>query len=275
MFQVFLDFLKGGPGYNLATLIMTSIGIIFIPLTIYLALIAIKNKKPRYLIRNTNLVRDGVQSVEEVSVMYESKRVPNLSVARIVFWNAGRETIDAADVVEKDSIRVSARHGVEILSIKVLTQNEPTNNFIVVLNAKKRHASVVFDFIDKGQGVVLQIFHTGVSADDIVFSGRIKGCGVVVKIDERPFLLRVLQFIHFQNPLNKRKQRFIYGLSMLSATIIVWFLVLTKKQGEVYADPKANYLLLFIITILYLPTGLSFLIERTPRGLHSFYDEFS
>lgn len=266
-----VKFLSGGTVYNGVAFLFAALGILGLPLTIY-GLKSIKKRSPVFLIRNTSLVKNGVDGIKSVSVMYEAKKVPNLSVARIAFWNAGRETISFSDAAPTDPIQISAIEGVKILDARILIQSEPTNNFSVHLSSKQKHATITFDFIDHDQGVVLEIFHTGNSREDISITGTVKSCGKVLRMDDRPVLLKILSYFEFADKLKLRHKKNFVGIIMILTPIALWISEFANYQPFV-ASLLLRRILLAFISILYVSTGLSLLSKRAPKKLAVFQDE--
>jgi len=136
-----------------------------------------KVKKPYYQIRSYNLIRDFVSNIQDLEIRYAGELIENLTVSRIAFWNAGNETIDKDDIVESDPIAIATHRDFKILKPEIIAVNDNANNFSIVRDVTSI-LGINFDYIDENNGIVIQIFHTGKSSEDIDVIGKIKGAGV-------------------------------------------------------------------------------------------------
>ncbi len=106
--------------------------------------------------------------------------IPNLTVTKVLFWNAGRETIRKQDVVKTDPVVIACnKPGCEILQADIIQANEPANKFEEKVSQDRQQVTVTFDYVDHGQGAVIQVCHTGTSDKDIEVRGKIMGAGPI------------------------------------------------------------------------------------------------
>jgi hypothetical protein len=150
-------------------------------ISIFLALIFYKYgkaiKKPNYTIKNHNLIKDFVNKIDLLDIKYSGKPIKNFTISRIAFWNAGNETIDADDVVNADPIIIHVKNNNKILDANIIALNNLSNCFSLSDVYDECKIKINFDYIDKDNGVAIQVYHTGSSDEDIEVSGRIKGVG--------------------------------------------------------------------------------------------------
>lgn len=141
-------------------------------------------KIPVYRTHGANLIRDLASTVEGLTIRFPGYGQPikNLTVTRVVFWNRGKTAIRRTDVSKKDLVRIKCKPGVVILQASILATSSPTNNFMESVNIDKNCVNLDFDFIDYNQGVVVQIFHTGVSDMDLELAGTIIEAKAVERI---------------------------------------------------------------------------------------------
>jgi hypothetical protein len=138
-----------------------------------------RDKKPLWSITNNNLIRGFSKQLPNLDVKYSGQQVETLSISKIVFWNAGSETIRGDDIADADPLRVLPLNGVKLLDAKLVQDNSNASSFLVSTSSDMSAAFLQFDFIDKGQGAVIQVIHTGSSAEDICLQGTVKGGGAV------------------------------------------------------------------------------------------------
>jgi hypothetical protein len=153
------------------------IGILGIILSYFFYLKSIRVKKPFYLINNNNLFRDNLALLNGLDILYNGNRVENLSISQVAFWNKGNEIIDNSDIVKTEPLRIESKKNIQILDSKIITENNPTNEFVLKPIDMSR-VEIQFDFIEKNDGVVIQVIHTGVDAESLVVRGKIKGAEI-------------------------------------------------------------------------------------------------
>lgn len=135
-----------------------------------------KLKIPCYSIRSTSLVRDLVSKIEPLKIFYSDEPIENLTVTKIMFWNAGQDTINKQDIASAEPITLHVKEGYKILNPpKIINMKNPANRFSLTSN--QSFITLDFDYVDKDEGVIIQFFHTGKSNEDIQVLGKIKGVG--------------------------------------------------------------------------------------------------
>ena len=142
--------------------------------------------RPCILIETSALVGKSERSFpESVEIRYNGSIIPELSKARITFWNAGKKTLDESDIARNDPITVRfSESKTQILDIRSMTMTRD------VINAKATLINNViylsFDFLDKNDGLTLEAFHNSGSETRITLSGTIKGVrnGIAVRTSE-------------------------------------------------------------------------------------------
>lgn len=136
---------------------------------------ALRLKEPYWSFKNTNLVRDSVSEVEDLEVLYKGEKIPSLSIGKVVFWNRGAETINGTDISTANPIRIEGLHETKILSAKVIKVNNFANQFKVEVDPIGIFATIKFDYLDKNNGGIIEVVHTGKTVRSIFVTGSIKG----------------------------------------------------------------------------------------------------
>jgi hypothetical protein len=189
------QFLTGAWG----TLIGLLIGTIGLIAAVVFYFKAKREKLPRYSMRSFNFFQGLTTHVPFLTIHFQGHGEPiaTLTRTKIVLWNAGKETINKSDVVDIDPVRVKAAAGCTLLDAEVAYANNPANQFEVNVNREKTQATVTFKYIDKNQGAVLQLFHTGPSHSSLEIAGSIKGASLKEVTEEVPFLFAALIFMAY------------------------------------------------------------------------------
>jgi hypothetical protein len=135
----------------------------------------LRTKIPTWSIRSNNLITGYSDKVENLTVLFANKKIKNLTISKIVFWNDGTETINQQDLKTINPLRIQGENGVDILDISILTSNKHSNQVDLIWSEKGDSVKITFDYLDTKQGAVFQVIHTGISSEDIQVIGDIKG----------------------------------------------------------------------------------------------------
>ena len=131
-------------------------------------------KVPTYRTRTSRLIRNSVNQIDHLQILFNDRKLSALTTSKVAFWNAGRETLCGSDISDKDVLRLVIDPAYEILSCDVLTQTRAANNFSVSLSPDSKSVEILFDYIDTDEGVVLKVRHTGSSNGDLSLCGSMK-----------------------------------------------------------------------------------------------------
>lgn len=156
---------------NLIFLILAILSII---VSFYLYFKSKKQKIPTYLIKTFNLLKDRINKIEEVKIKYADKEINTLSITKVAFWNRGNDVINKSDVAPKEPIRIQVDDEFEILNSSIIYKTNDVNNFSLINSPDKKSVIIDFDFLFYGEGITIEIYHTGISNKNIKFIGRLK-----------------------------------------------------------------------------------------------------
>ena len=213
-----------------------------------------RTKEPRWAINSNNLISGFSKKLPNLDIKYSGKNVENLTISRLMFWNAGTETIDQTDIADADPVRIVPVGQTKILDVELLKANSEPSRFLIS-RAPDGAAHLEFDFLDKDQGAVVQVIHTGTSSKDIVLTGTIKGAGSPMRKDVKIVKSRV-------NLIAENLYPATAGLVCLYFSVRYFRDYLDGKDAPVIA---ALYFLGFII--FGLPLYRNVTVARVPKGL--------
>lgn len=135
----------------------------------------IKGKKTKEIsIDNyTNeIVKMGKSPINKLEMKFDGKAIQELSSTIYFLWNSGSDVINASDMVGKKPIKIICEDE-QFLDVKILKQSDESNSFqITDFNAA--NIEISFDYMDSGEGVKIQILHTG-NVEKIQVEYKIKG----------------------------------------------------------------------------------------------------
>lgn len=261
------SFLEQNPWYGFIGIILSIVGIIA---TIYFAKKSRKEKDPKYFLRTHNLIRDFSNQLKALEINYAGQTISNLTVTRIFFWNNGMDTIDKVDIAEASPILIKMKNDYKILSAKVLYTKNATNRFSI-LQHPDESILINFDYLDKNEGGVIQILHTGQSSNDIELLGAIKGCGEPKlygyqnSFNIPPYFLKIIK--RFNSAKNKK-----IILSIIS--FIAPFLLLAAELLPNNCSSNLNSVPIWIFTviifILYWSFGFYILRRKLPKEFEKY-----
>jgi|SRR5579883_29419 len=142
-----------------------------------------REKRPRYLRRSVVIVRNAKKTIPALTVHHRghSADIDNLSATVFWFWNEGAETIHGNDIAQADQLRIIASKDVKILGASVLGTNNFASTPNIDYQKTENQVLLTFDYLDRNQGVAIEVLHTGTSGQAVAMRGTIKGGGPVVE----------------------------------------------------------------------------------------------
>lgn len=144
-----------------------------------------RTKEPCWDMRTHNLIAGYSARLSELEVSFSGKRVENLSISRIAFWNQGTETIHGTEIPPGSPLRIITKDA-RLLDAKILQKKHESCDFKVALLGDGTAALLTFGYCDNGQGVVLQIVHTGIGTEDLMLEGILKGSRSLTRRETLP-----------------------------------------------------------------------------------------
>ena len=264
------------PLFNLISVFLGITGIISGVISAY---IFYRSKKPCWAVRNNTLVEGYSSKIGELDIRFNGEKVENLSIARIAFWNHGAETLDRRDIGTAKPLRIEVNEEIEILDVSVSLTNSSSSLFATELANDRKSARLCFDYLDKGQGAIVQVIHTGIKRSDIEIVGDIKG---VKKIKKKNVLmpntfLTIFPLVHFLFSMIKippSSRRKVVGTTFAIMAILMLPLsgiILYESTSK--PDSLIGVGLLLGYGIVFLSIAVSFLRRGLPSGLEAFENE--
>mgnify|MGYP001130975202 CR=1 FL=1 len=230
-----------------------------------------KVKLPYYAVRSINIVRDSGSWIDSLKIHYSGQLIENLTVTKIAFWNAGRDTIDSRDIASAEPLTVRVKEGYKILDAKILHEKNKANKFSITTSTDQSYVTPLFDYVDKDEGVVIQLIHTGKSGKDIEFDGKIKGGGKPTKK-----FVSQSEMSSFRPPIkgpsSYSKKILRYIVAALMFTLPVPF-----TAGLFFETIDKSDIVIAVVTfIMYWGFGIYIisLQRRIPKGFDMFEEDF-
>lgn len=140
-------------------------------------LLWLKPRRPRrlaYLVKTTRIT-EKQERIPKFKIMYENKNIEAFSLSRIALFNDGNEVIDSSIMSKKDPLRIIISESFQILDMNLFYIKNEANDFSLVRNEKGNVTEISFDYMNEGDGCIVEIFHDGATLDDISVVGSFKG----------------------------------------------------------------------------------------------------
>lgn len=181
----------------LISFISLAIGIVGIFLAIFFYLRSKPIKLLAFASRTFRVITDTDRSkkIKGLEVRVFGRLAPVVTVTRLALWNAGNRTIQFEDIAEKDPLRLLPTGVVEVFSIELLEQTKEANqvSFLEVQDNQDNPNAykISFDYLDPGDGILINLVHSGMGLEEFKIVGSIKG-GNVRRASSSPGIIRTI-----------------------------------------------------------------------------------
>jgi hypothetical protein len=266
-----LESIATNPWVTLCGFILTALSFI---LAIFFYFRGKKEKIPSIAKRTTTLIEGLEAQVKDVTVTFKGRSVPNLSITKIAFWNAGRDAITNSDIPSKDTLRIKAKDGVHILDHSIIFTKNPKNNFVLT-EQPGGVITVEMEFVRKDEGIIIQILHTGTSNSDIKFLGSLKDVPKI-KYAGLNSAVRLASVIFKSKRIKPEQARRILGFTFILTPVFLGGIFFGLSRVEAAQKPADGLVILIswlVVCVMYVGMGLSVLRRSTPDGFDAFFED--
>lgn len=144
--------------------------------------IHIPQERPCWAIRSSNIIKDYSSSIPGLSIEFRGVKVKNLPISKILFWNSGADPIRSQDIPSSNPLRIEVTdEDLSILGVSIIADNNPASEFGHTLMEGKKYVQLEFNYLNKNNGAVIEVIHSGLSSSDIIVDGEIIGPGKPIK----------------------------------------------------------------------------------------------
>src|SRR3989304_1944385 len=232
---------------------------------------SIRIKEPVYSIKSNNLISGSASTLLNLYIAYKGYQVENLTVSKILFYNRGAETIHRQDIETINPIRFSSEI-CKVLDASILQANNPSNNIRVHYDPSNKNVFLDFDYLDKNQGAVIQIIHTGLSSEYLELNGDIKGVSKITEISEYSNFRTQLEII-LRNKFVIRLANMVFVLGMLAIVAVSLYAIAFPEQAlsNPFVIPVPSQFLkpMYIITSVVMTLAIFMVVYTTRMVLRS------
>ena len=181
---------------DIAVLTSYAFGAIGLTLTVIFYFKQKRKKIPCMDFLSINLVSPKIQTIDNLNILFDNEHINCMTISKFIFWNAGNETINKADIAT-GQFKIVSNNDIRILSASLERQSNESNDVSVIFKSDVNTAFVSFDYLDNNEGFILKVIHTGKDSNDLQINSKIKGVGGFKiqdqqKIEDFPALLPVI-----------------------------------------------------------------------------------
>jgi hypothetical protein len=105
-------------------------------------------------------------------VRFKGVEVPRLTRTRLVLWNPRWAVVHREDIAESDPLRIVFREA-EVLDVRLTAQTRDAISF--TSEVRDGGCYILFDFLDRHDGVSLELLHTASDTARPSIQGTVKG----------------------------------------------------------------------------------------------------
>jgi hypothetical protein len=237
---------------TILTIVSLFVSIICLLLAIIFYYFPSDRKSIQYSIQNYPLLKDYIQNIDGLQILLYGNDIKNLTVSNIAIWNDGRSIIERGDVPQKNPLMVKLlSHDEEIITVKILHQTNIGNDVSVEL--KDNNCAIIdFEYIDRNDGFILQVIHTGNSISTNNIFGEVKSLGQINK--------------YFNERINGRRNIIILIAFFIILFIISFLIVFFNSNVSSTTDIsereiiKVKLLASLVIGIIFVILGFLILL---------------
>lgn len=143
----------------------------------YVSYVRSRRTKMAYVHLGEHLLGSAADTLPPlINVLYDEISIPRLTKTLVIILNNGENTINGADIVPKDPLRLQVGSDGEILSVSLLKTSRAVTDFQIASaeSTASNEALLKFDFLDANDGVVVEILHTSTDRQPRI-SGTLRG----------------------------------------------------------------------------------------------------
>jgi hypothetical protein len=133
-------------------------------MTTWTFLKSIKRPAPMATMTKQHLVGGPGQSLpSDINILYNNQPVSNITRTLVRFWNAGSTTLEGSAVATRDPLRFEYDDPTtKVLAANIVRVARDANGVIANINpSNTKRVDFGFDFMDRQEGAMIEIFHTG------------------------------------------------------------------------------------------------------------------
>lgn len=228
---------------NLAGLIGVVASVVGIPLTYLLAKRSRQRPALRYAIDFGVLIdpTDTLMS-EGLVIQFQDTPIRVLSRTILAIWNERGDTVRGLDVVADDPLRLAFDGPGKPLQARILTESRPATKIRAVVEGDA--VEVRFDFMDEGDGALIEVLHTGDARPAV--EGTVRGATIRTRQERARLTLDDLGWMRERGrwarlrsrlrgiPPRRRRLTIVSVVSGVGLLLVVMVMAVTEYRQDGY-----------------------------------------
>ena len=210
-------------------------------------------KRPSWSVHTADLVTKRTADLQGLTVLFNGTLVSDLSVSRIVLFNAGADPIRRSDIAPAARLAIEVPSDVTMLDATLVSVNNSINQVEVQFDPITNRALVEFDYLDKDEGAVFDVVHYGGTQPTASVTGVVIGAEPLKHLS-----------IDVPDPYNRR---FGVGAGVVAVVALIYFAVQVYTHGWSW-----GYLAILIFAAVPGLMFLSIFEVSVPKGLEAFHE---
>lgn len=212
-----------------------------------------KTKKELSFFKNRyQIVESGRSSIPKFQIFFSGKEINDLTITKFAIWNSGNDVIRREDMVSDNPLCIKCKDDAKILDAKIIAKNEDTNRFSVH-RVTTTEVEIDFEYVDKREGIVLQIMHSGDSSD-LFLDYKIKG-GKKITARSSDITRKMRHFMRQHRLKSLKLDALFLIIEAVFMSALLVGMVLTEMhvipKEIVYSPPKEEHSIFTIIFAVF------------------------
>lgn len=251
--------------------VVVFLGIVISIIQIIISLRSEAKKQLCYAVKNNNVINESANKINNLKVIYNNKLISTLSISDILFYSKSGKLINYNEIRTLTPLSIKVEDG-EILRSTVEFCKKKEND--IEIDNQGDIATITFDYLNKYDGAIFRIYHTGLDSDDVKLTGELKDTKIIRKMAPAfigPRLLFPKLYLKGVNIFSAIMMGFSAAFfALLIILIILSTIVHASLDFSQYGVPIVAYLIMLILGILLY----RFSNVETPKGFEKFWEDF-
>ncbi len=180
-----------------------------------------------YLCRNDRIFTPTAVGNQDIKILYKKRAINALSISKILVVNNTQHILRQEDVIG-DGLCIKENKEGKFLRIDLQNHTDKQNVYSIPISKDRKKVTISFKYLNPGDAWLFQVFHTGVSSEDLICQCNAAGITATkkIKIYGKPFVELVVSFpiqlllIFAMFGLGLECYR--YGGFMILLAVLVW-----------------------------------------------------
>lgn len=142
-----------------------------------------KYKKPSYILKTMKFETKKGKN-PKLKILYEDNPVEILSLSRVAIFNDGNQAIRGSDIARRDPLRIITSRDFRVFDPEFFYIKNEANDFSLEESEEGNVININFDYMNGGDGCIVQFLHDGATSDDISVVGSFVDVQKFVRMEE-------------------------------------------------------------------------------------------